>query len=102
MFVTPAGSMAGGQPVDATATFAFSTNQLTITLNNLEANPISDSQNVNGVSFTLSNGLTIGTLSSSSADQRTITSTGAAASPPPARSRQTGTLSPRRRHSRSI
>ena len=74
-FVTPVGSTAGGQSVDATATFMFSANQVTITLTNLEANPTADVQNVNGVSFSLSTLQTSGTLSSSMAIQRTITST---------------------------
>jgi hypothetical protein len=73
-YVTAVGSTAGGQPVDATATFHFSADQLTITVRNLESNPTSDIQSINGIAFSVSPSETVATLTGSSAVQRTITS----------------------------
>lgn len=75
-FNTPAGSTAGGLPVDAQATFVTSTDTLTITLTNLLANPTSVVQAISDLSFVLSNGLTSGTLSSSSGEEITIAGDG--------------------------
>jgi hypothetical protein len=55
-YVTPTGSTAGGQPVNASATFTTSANTLTIVLNNLQANPKSVVQALSDLSFTLGNG----------------------------------------------
>src|SRR5262245_14284878 len=55
-YITPAGSTAGGQPVDAKAEFTTSGNTLTIVLTNLEANPKSVVQNLSDLSFTIGNG----------------------------------------------
>ncbi len=54
-FITPTGSTTGGQNVDATATITTSLNTVTISLRNLEADPKSDVQNINGVIFSFSN-----------------------------------------------
>jgi hypothetical protein len=63
-FVTPTGSTTGGQPVDASAAFTTGSGTVTITLDNLQANPTSVVQNLSDLSFTLSNGATSGTLGS--------------------------------------
>jgi hypothetical protein len=73
-FVTPTGSMTGGQPVDATATFTTGLNTVTITLKNLESNPKSDIENINGLVFTFSKAPTSVSLTSSSGVQRTVAS----------------------------
>src|SRR5215472_9023400 len=85
-FMTPTGSTTGGQPVDASAVFTTGSGTVTITLNNLEANPTSVVQNLSDLSFTLSNGATSGTLASSSGMEVTVNgdgtfSTGATVSP---------------------
>jgi hypothetical protein len=75
-FTTPSGSMAGGQPVDATATFTTGSNTLTIVLTNLQANPKGDSQSINGLIFSFTTTPTAVSVSSSSAVQRTVNSDG--------------------------
>jgi|GEM_PF-517203 len=57
----------GGDPVNATATFAFGAGTVTITLaNGLTNAQVKDvAQNISGVYFTLSTGQTVGTLASS-------------------------------------
>ncbi|RPI16937.1 MAG: PEP-CTERM sorting domain-containing protein [Acidobacteriales bacterium] len=65
-FTTPAGSTAGGEPVNASATFTTSAGSLLITLTNLQADPTSVAQNLSDLAFTLSTGQTSGTLISSS------------------------------------
>ena len=74
-FITPTGSTAGGQTVDATVTLVTSLNHVLITIQNLEDNPKSDIQAINGISFKLSTGQTVGSIASSSALKRTINST---------------------------
>jgi hypothetical protein len=54
-FVTPTGSTTGGQPVNATVTITTSLNTVTVALTNLQADPTSDVQNVNGLVFSFSN-----------------------------------------------
>ena len=76
IFETPPGSTAGGQPVDARATFSFGTNSLQIVLQNLEANPTSVIQAISDLEFTLSLGASSGSLSSSSGQEITIASGG--------------------------
>jgi hypothetical protein len=71
-FNTPTGSSVGDGPVAATATFTISAGHITITIQDLEANPTSVGQTVNGVSFTLSNGTTAGSLASQEGIQRTV------------------------------
>jgi len=74
-FDTPTGATdSNSEPVDATATFSISAGSITITVRNLEANPTSDGQTVNGVAFVLSTGQTVGTFSSQESIQRRITS----------------------------
>jgi hypothetical protein len=73
-FVTPIGSTTSG-PVDAQATFTTGTNSLLITLSNLQANPTDVGQLLSDLDFTLSGGVTSGTLSSSSAQEITVNST---------------------------
>lgn len=75
-FITPIGSTTGGQPVDASAVFTTGSGTVTITLNNLEANPTSVVQNLSDLSFTLSNGATTGTLGSSSGTEITVNGNG--------------------------
>ena len=75
-YVIPSGSTAGGQPVSATATFVTSTDDIKITLTNLQSNPTSVIQNISDLFFTLSTGQTTGTLQSSSGKERTVNSNG--------------------------
>jgi hypothetical protein len=63
--------------VDATATFVTGPGTITITLNDLLANPTSVGQLISDINFTLSNGATTGTLSGSSAPQISIDKSGA-------------------------
>ena len=63
-FSTPAGSTADGQPVNATAQFTTSLNQISLVLTNLQANPTSIIQAISDLFFTATNGgtnLTTGT-----------------------------------------
>ncbi len=73
-FITPAGSSTGGQSVDASATFTTGLNTVTITLKNLENNPTSDIQNVNGLVFTFTKTPTAVSITSSSGVERTVAS----------------------------
>ena len=76
IFITPAGSTAGGQPVNAMATFTFGTDTLEIVLQNLQGNPISVIQALSDLEFTL--GTTAGSfsLTGSSGLERTIAGDG--------------------------
>ena len=76
-FITPSGSMAGGQPVDVTATLTTSAGQILITVQNFENNPKSDIQTLNGISFSLSTGQTAVSSFTQEAVQRTVTSNAA-------------------------
>ena len=67
-FSTPSGSTAGGQPVDASATFTAGAGTLDITIFNNQVNPTSVIQNVSDLFFSLS-GVTSGTLASSSGNE---------------------------------
>src|SRR5580693_9595444 len=60
-FSTPSGAkdVNGVDPVAASAVFTVSANTITITLNNLEANPTEDAQILDALTFQL-NGQTIG------------------------------------------
>ncbi len=64
-------------PVDATATFTTSTNDLQVTLTNLTTNPKDVAQLLSGLSFKLSGGQTAGSLTSSSGNEITISGGGA-------------------------
>src|SRR3974377_1072843 len=61
-YVTPGGSMQGGQNVDAEADFTVSAGEVTVVLKNLEANPTSVIQCISDLSFTLSGNQTSGTM----------------------------------------
>jgi hypothetical protein len=63
-----------GNPVNATATFAFGAGQVVITLtNNLAQGSVQDvAQNISGVYFNLSNGATVGALTSSLGNFTTV------------------------------
>ena len=75
-FSTPSGATAGGQPVDATATFITGSGTVTVSLTDLLANPISVGQLISDLDFTLSGGQTTGTIGSSSGTQITVNSGG--------------------------
>jgi hypothetical protein len=64
----------GNKPVNAQVTLTTSTNQITVTLNNLQANISDINQTISGVSFALDNLLTSTTISSSSGLERTVKS----------------------------
>jgi hypothetical protein len=78
-FNTASGASVGDGPVDATATFSINSvaHQITITIRDLEVNPTSVGQTVNGVNFSLSNSTTAGSFSSQTGMQRTVNGTGA-------------------------
>jgi hypothetical protein len=71
-FVTPTGSTTGGGPVSASALVATGAGTVTITLADLLANPTDVAQLISDFEFTLSGGLTTGTLSSSNGMQRWV------------------------------
>jgi hypothetical protein len=55
LFSLPAGSTAGGQPVDAQVQFTTSANQIQVVLTNLQPNPTSIIQAISDLFFTASN-----------------------------------------------
>jgi hypothetical protein len=63
-FATPTGSSTGGGPVNATATVVTGAGTVTITLNDLLANPTDVAQLISDFDFVLNNGATTGTLAS--------------------------------------
>ncbi|MGA3242660.1 MAG: PEP-CTERM sorting domain-containing protein [Bryobacteraceae bacterium] len=69
-FSTPTGAkdVNGVDPVAASAIFAVSANTITITLNNLEANPTEDAQILDALTFQLNNQTIGGTLTVSMAE----------------------------------
>lgn len=75
-YVTPSGATTGGGPVSATATFTTSTDDIKITLTNLQNNPTDVAQALSDLSFTLNTGQTTGTLTSSSGQERTVNGNG--------------------------
>ncbi len=70
------GTTVGGLPVSATVTFTTSTDDIKISLTNLQNNPTGVIQNLSDLAFTLDTGQTIGTLLSSSALLRTVNADG--------------------------
>jgi hypothetical protein len=76
VFETPANSTAGGLPVDVKATFNnLGGNTLQVILENLQSDPKSDIQSLNGILFTISNpNLSSGTIGSFAGTERTISS----------------------------
>lgn len=71
-FSTPTGATTSGGAVDASATFVTGPGTVTVTLNDLLANPGNVAQLISDVDFTLSNDAARGTLSSSSATRISI------------------------------
>jgi PEP-CTERM motif-containing protein len=72
-FSTPSGSVdAAGDPVSARADFSTVAGLLTIGVTNLLNDPKDAGQGLSGLAFTLSDGRTVGTLSSSSGTERTV------------------------------
>ncbi|MGC8519551.1 MAG: PEP-CTERM sorting domain-containing protein [Steroidobacteraceae bacterium] len=78
VFQTPTGAMTSGGSVSAMASFTLSANTLGIQLTDTEANPTDVAQLISGLSFTLSNGLSLanGTLTSSMANFVTVATGG--------------------------
>ena len=76
VFQTGSGASTSGGPVSASASFALSANSLQITLTDLQVNPNNVGQLLSGLSFSI-NGLTSGTLTSSSGQFVTVGSGGA-------------------------
>lgn len=74
-YQTPAGATTSG-PVNASATFVTGAGSVSITLNDLQANPTDVAQLISDLDFTFSNGATVGTLSSSSGQEITVNSGG--------------------------
>jgi hypothetical protein len=76
-YETPAGSQISTLPVDATATFTTSANQITLVLDNLIVNPTSVAQNISDLLFSVSSGQTTGSIDpTSSGTLRTLGSNG--------------------------
>ena len=75
-FVTPAGSTTSGGAVNDSATFTTGAGTLSVTLNDLEANPTDVAQLLSDLDFVLSTGQTTGTLSSSSGQAIDVNSGG--------------------------
>jgi hypothetical protein len=71
-----AGTTVGGQPVSATVTFTTSTDDIKISLTNLQNNPTSVIQNLSDLAFTLDTGQTGGSLLTSFALERTVNGDG--------------------------
>jgi hypothetical protein len=73
---TDPGATVNGLAAGASATFTVSDGSITVMLTNNQSDPRSAAQLLNGLSFTLSTGQTVGTLSSSSAVIRQIARNG--------------------------
>ena len=69
---TASGATVPDGPVSAAANFTVSDGSILVTLTNQLADPHSAGQLLSGLSFTLASGATTGTLSTSSADVRTV------------------------------
>jgi hypothetical protein len=74
-FVTPAGASVPDGSVSAQADFTTGNGTISLTLNNLLANPTSIGQDLSDLFFTISTGQTSGTLTSSSGREITIDTT---------------------------
>jgi hypothetical protein len=61
-FVTPTGSMTGGEPVDASAVFTTGAGTITVLLTNLETNPTGVVQNLSDLLFTINGGTATGAV----------------------------------------
>jgi hypothetical protein len=79
-YSTPAGATnpTSGQPVDVTAMFTTSANQIVVVVNNLLVNPTDVSQNLSDLFFTVSTGQNSGTITqaASSGTSRTVAGNG--------------------------
>jgi hypothetical protein len=75
-YVTPSGSSTSGGAVNASALFNTTAGALTVTLTNLQPNITDVAQALSDLNFTFSNGLTTGTLTSSSGQQVSIAANG--------------------------
>src|SRR5215213_10298726 len=73
---TAGGATTGGLPVSAKATVTTGANQVTILLENLQADPRSVTQALSGFQFHLSSGQSAGSLTSSSGIERMIAANG--------------------------
>jgi hypothetical protein len=73
---TATGTSSGRETQHASAIFVTGAGTLTITLNNLISNPKSVGQDISGIFFTLSNGATVGSLTSSSGKELSVASNG--------------------------
>src|SRR4051812_43508270 len=69
-YVTPSGSTAGGQPVNAEADITTSSGSITIVLRNLLANPTSVVQNLSDLSFTVGQGSLTGSTETGASAQK--------------------------------
>jgi len=67
---TATGTSSGGQTENALATFVTGNGTVGVTLNDLISNPRNIGQNISGLFFTLSNGATIGSMTSSGIELR--------------------------------
>lgn len=76
VYETPAGSEVNDESVWARATFTTAADQVTIVLENLQADPKTVAQCLSGLRFTFSTGQSSGSLSSGSGVERTIASDG--------------------------
>lgn len=74
-YVTPPGATTAG-PVSASATFTTAAGQLAITIQDLLADPVTVAQLPSDLFFTLSGGLTTGTLTASSGQERVVNADG--------------------------
>jgi hypothetical protein len=74
-YITPTGSSLNMLPVDASASFVLTDGMLTVTLNNLQANPKSVVQNLSNLEFQL-DGISGETLNSSTGTEITINADG--------------------------
>ena len=70
------GTSSGGNTENASAIFVTGAGTITVTLNDLLLNPQSVAQNLSDIFFTLSNGATTGTLTSSTGTELTVNSGG--------------------------
>lgn len=76
LFTGPGATDSAGEPVDGSAKFDISADTVKITLNNLIVNQKSIGQNISDVLFSLSDGATSASLTSSSGMERTVASDG--------------------------
>ena len=70
------GASTGGNLENSSAIFVTGAGTISVTLNNLLSNPTDVAQNLSDLFFTLSNGATTGTLTSSSGTELTVNSGG--------------------------